>query len=141
MNNFGAQNMVLSLKKVLMKKPQKFMSKININKWSYHSILNQNLVDKNYKDFSNIIKNSGAEIIELKLEDEKEELCDSIYTHDPSLVLNKGAIILCMGKPPVFLISAVRENGSPTFRRTALDAAKDCIFNAERISSNEHIWT
>ena len=55
-------------------------------------------VGENYNEFYKIIKNSGAEIIELQLEDENEELCDSIFTHDPSLILNEGAIILNMGK-------------------------------------------
>ena len=34
MKNFGAQDMVSSLKKVLMKKPQKFMSKVDTQKWN-----------------------------------------------------------------------------------------------------------
>ena len=58
----------------------------------------QYLINENYNDFYKIIKNSGAEIIELQLEDENEELCDSIFTQDPSLLLNEGAIILNMGK-------------------------------------------
>ena len=41
MNNYGAQDMVSSLKKVLMKKPQKIMSKVNLKKWNYESPLNQ----------------------------------------------------------------------------------------------------
>ena len=98
MNNFGAQDMVSSLKKVLMKKPQNFMSKVDTQKWNYTSPLDQYLINENYSDFYKIIKNSGAEIVELQLEDENEELCDSIFTHDPSLVINEGAIILNMGK-------------------------------------------
>ena len=35
MNNYGAQDMVSSLKRVLMKKPQNFMSKVNLKKWNY----------------------------------------------------------------------------------------------------------
>ena len=38
------------------------------------------------------------DIVTLKLKNENEELCDSIFTHDPSLVLKQGAIILNMGK-------------------------------------------
>ena len=98
MKNFGAQNMVSPLKKVLMKKPQTFMSKVDTQKWNYIAPLDQHLINENYNDFYKIIKNSGAEIVELGLEDENEELCDSIFTHDPSLVLNEGAIILNMGK-------------------------------------------
>ena len=46
MNNFGAQNMVSPLKKVLMKKPQRFMSKVNKKKWNYTSPLDQNLINE-----------------------------------------------------------------------------------------------
>ena len=98
MNNFGAQNMVSRLKKVLMKKPQKFMSKVDLQKWNYTSPLDQNILNENYNELYKIIKNSGTEIVDLKLRNENEELCDSIFTHDPSLVLNDGAIILNMGK-------------------------------------------
>ena len=90
--------MVSNLKKVLIKKPQKFMSKVDLKKWNYQSPLDQKIINENYNEFFEIIRNSGAEIIELKLEDEREELCDSIFTHDPSLVLNDGAIILNMRK-------------------------------------------
>ena len=41
MNKFGAQNMVSHLKKVLMKKPQKFMSKVDLQKWNYTSPLDE----------------------------------------------------------------------------------------------------
>ena len=98
MNNFGAQNMVSHLKKVLMKKPQNFMSKVNLEKWNYTSPLDQDIINENYNEFYKIIKNSGTEIVNLKLKSENEELCDSIFTHDPSLVLKDGAIILNMGK-------------------------------------------
>jgi len=98
MNNFGAQDMVSSLKKVLMKKPQKFMSKVNLKKWNYESPLSQKIIDNNYSEFYEIIKFSGAEIVDLNIENENEELCDSIFTHDPSLVINQGVIILNMEK-------------------------------------------
>ena len=98
MNKFGAQNMYTELKTVLIKKPQPFMSSVDYKKWNYDYPLNQNLIDNNYKEFLNIIKKFDIEIIELKLRDEKNELCDSIFTHDPSLITNEGAIILNMGK-------------------------------------------
>ena len=98
MNNYGAQDMVSSLKKVLMKKPQNYMSKVNLKKWNYESPLSQKMIEENYNEFYQIIKNSVAEIVDLNIENENEELCDSIFTHDPSLVINEGAIILNMGK-------------------------------------------
>ena len=44
MKNFGAQNMVSSMQKVLMQKPQKHMSRVNAKKWNYISPINQNLI-------------------------------------------------------------------------------------------------
>ena len=98
MNKFGAQDMVSSLKKVLMKKPENYMSKVDLKKWNYESPLNQKILEENYCEFYEIIKNSGTEIIDLNIENKNEELCDSIFTHDPSLVTNDGAVILNMGK-------------------------------------------
>jgi len=98
MNNYGSQSMVLPLKKVLMKKPQKIMSKVDLKKWNYEFPLNQKLIESNYDQFFQIIKKSGCEIIELKIENENKELCDSIFTHDPSLVTKEGALLLKMGK-------------------------------------------
>ena len=43
-------------------------------------------------------EDSGAEIVELELTNENQELCDAIFTHDPSLVLNEGAVLLNMAK-------------------------------------------
>ena len=90
--------MVSQLKKVLMKKPQKFMSKVDCNKWNYQNPLNQSLINDNYDQFHSIIINSKVEIFFLELQDNNEELCDSIFTHDPSLVIDHGAIILNMTK-------------------------------------------
>ena len=90
--------MVSCLKKVLMKRPQKLMSKVDLQKWNYTAPLDQDAINENYNQFYKIIKNSGTEIVDLRLINENAELCDSIFTHDPSLVLNEGAIILNMGK-------------------------------------------
>ena len=90
--------MYSDLKIVLMKKPQPFMEKINIKKWNYPYPLDQKLIDNNYNEFKNIIIKFGTKIIELDLKNENSELCDSIFTHDPSLVTFEGAIILNMTK-------------------------------------------
>ena len=66
MDNYGAQNMVTHLKKVLMKKPQNFMSKVDLQKWNYRSPLDQDIINENYNEFYKIIKKSGAEIVNLK---------------------------------------------------------------------------
>ena len=98
MNDYGSQNMVSQLRKVLMKKPQIFMSDVDKVKWNYEGPLDQDLIENNYNDLVNIINKSKIEIFYLELHNEDEELCDSIFTHDPSLVINEGAIILNMNK-------------------------------------------
>ena len=98
MLEFGCNTMVGTIKKVLVKKPQPFMSKVSFKKWNYKGPLKQNLINSNYNSFLKLLKKFNTEIIELDLQNENQELCDSIFTHDPSLVTNKGAIILNMGK-------------------------------------------
>ena len=98
MKLYGAQNMVEPLKKVLMKKPLASMSEADCKKWNYEKNLNQNLLEKNYFEFHKIIKESNIEIFYLDLQNENKKLFDSIFTHDPSLCLNDGAILLNMTK-------------------------------------------
>ena len=98
MNQFGAQNMVSQIKKVLLEKPHKNMSKVDYKKWNYHGPLDQKLINSNYDEFLNILKISDIEIIYLDSNNTNEELCDSIFTHDPSLIINNGSIILNMSK-------------------------------------------
>ena len=98
MKLFGAQNMVEPLKKVLMKKPLPLMSKADCIKWNYEKNLNQNLLEKNYFELHKIIKESNIEIFYLDHQNENKELFDLIFTHDPSLCINDGAIILNMTK-------------------------------------------
>ena len=90
--------MYSELKSVLIKKPQKFMSQVNLKKWNYTYPLSQQIIDKSYIDFLNIIIKFGTKVFELTLENENDELCDSIFTHDPSLIIKEGAIILNMKK-------------------------------------------
>ena len=102
MNNFGAQSMYAPLKKVLMKKPQKFKLNIDFKKWNYESTLNERILNNNYNEFENIIINSDIKIFNIPNNNNSDkyndELYDSIFTHDPSLVVNEGAILLNMGK-------------------------------------------
>ena len=98
MKKFGAQSMYAPLKKVLMKEPQKFQTNINLKKWNYEISLDEDIMNRNYKDFINIIKKSGIEILNLESQNNEDEMYDSIFTHDPSLVINEGAIILNMAK-------------------------------------------
>jgi len=50
-----------------------------------------------YGHFADLVAASGADI--LWLEDRGDGLADAMFTHDPSLMTDHGAIILNMGKP------------------------------------------
>ena len=47
---FGAQNMITSLKRVLMRKPQKFMSQVDLRKWHYLSPIDQEKIEAQNKE-------------------------------------------------------------------------------------------
>jgi len=95
MPNLGCQNMYSDLKSVIVCPPKSNMSKADINEWHYDGPLNQEKLDSNFKEFIDIVKSFGSEIITLKT---SENLFDSVFPHDPSLITDHGAIILNMGK-------------------------------------------
>ena len=95
MKKYGAQNMFSELKKVLVNPPLKGMNTIDYRKWHYDGPLDKKKIDDNFSSFIGVLKNFGTEIISLN---HKENLFDSVFPHDASLVTNYGAIILNMGK-------------------------------------------
>jgi len=66
-------------------------------KWHYGPTFDGQKAVRQYAEFASLIETSGAEI--LWLEDTGDGLADAMFTHDPSLMSDHGAIILRMGKP------------------------------------------
>ena len=54
------------------------MSKVNLKKWNYESPLSQKIIDKNYSEFYEIVKFSGAEIIDLNIENSNDRVDKTI---------------------------------------------------------------
>lgn len=98
MNNhsFGAQSMVAPLARVLVRPPAPTMAMADPATWHYGAGLTREALDAQHAEFIATLEKCGADIITLETAD--DELCDAIFTHDPSLVCNAGAILLCMGK-------------------------------------------
>jgi len=93
---FGCQNMVSPIKKVLIKKPDKYFGEADIKLWHYTDKPDlTNAVDE-HNNLADILKRNGAEVIYHS--DDLENLADSIYVFDPALITDHGAIILRMGK-------------------------------------------
>lgn len=96
MSNYGAQDMVSPLLRVVVRAPAATMAEADSSEWHYGVGLTQDGLDSQHREFVARLAKSGAEII--SMDDTPDELCDSVFTHDPSLVSNAGAILLRMGK-------------------------------------------
>ncbi|MEM7210002.1 MAG: arginine deiminase family protein [Pseudomonadota bacterium] len=93
---FGAQDMVSSLARVIVKSPSPSMAAADSQQWHYGTGLTQAALDAQHAEFVSVLSESGAEVIQLN--GASDDLCDAIFPHDPSLVCDAGAIILRMGK-------------------------------------------
>jgi len=96
MSNYGAQDMVSPLVRVIVRAPIATMAAANPDLWHYGNGITQQALDSQHADFVSVLEKSGTEIIHM--DNASDELCDAIFTHDPSLVTNVGAIVLSMGK-------------------------------------------
>jgi N-dimethylarginine dimethylaminohydrolase len=99
--NFGCQNMVDPLRKVLIKHPRDaYKNQTTVNRQSinlkYNSVPNFEKALADYEFFINLLESSGADVHFLP-ENESTTL-DSVYTHDPCIISNRGVILCSMGK-------------------------------------------
>ena len=93
--------MVDPIKKILLKHPSNaFLNQRNINKQylelNYLAAPNFNSAISDYEIFVDLLKSFDIEIYFLPKD--KSTSLDSIYTHDPCVVSNKGVVICNMGK-------------------------------------------
>ena len=93
--------MVDPIKKILLKHPSNaFLNQRNINKQyldlNYLAAPNFNSAISDYEIFVDLLKSFDIEIFYLP--EDKSTSLDSIYTHDPCVVSNKGVVICNMGK-------------------------------------------
>jgi N-dimethylarginine dimethylaminohydrolase len=97
MTAYGSQEMSAPLLRVLMRRPGASLKAADPAKWHYGPTFDGNRAVHQYKAFADLVEKSGTEIV--WLEDEGDGLADAMFTHDPSLMSDRGAIILRMGKP------------------------------------------
>ena len=99
--NFGCQNMVDPLRKVLIKHPRDaYQNQTTVDRQSinlkYNSVPNFEKALADYEFFIDLLESSGADVHFLP-ENEFTTL-DSVYTHDPCIISNRGVILCSMGK-------------------------------------------
>lgn len=97
MSPFGSQEMSAPLQRVLMRRPGPSLLGADPAKWHYGPTFNGAKAVEQYGAFARLVEKSGAEII--WLEDQGDGMADAMFTHDPSLMTDHGAVILRMGKP------------------------------------------
>ncbi len=93
---FGAQSMAAPLRRVLMRSAESAMRHARAAEWHYGPGFDAQRAARQHAAFAELVAASGAEVEWLT--DADDSLADSVFTHDPSLMTDDGAIILSMGK-------------------------------------------
>lgn len=93
---YGSQSMAAPLRRVLMRSAESAMRHATPAEWHYGAGFDAARAASQHKAFADLVAASGAQIEWLT--DEDDGLADSVFTHDPSLVTDHGAVILSMGK-------------------------------------------
>ena len=95
--NYGSQSMVDTLQRVIVRKPNETFGNADPQKWHYTSQpdLDKALIE--HEALVKILTDFGSEVIYHK--EELSDHSDAIFTHDPVIISNDGAILLSMGKP------------------------------------------
>jgi arginine deiminase len=99
---FGGQSMVAPLRCVVVKRPEEAFRSAEVieAEWkdlAYARPPDLNRASQDHQRFVSLLSDAGATVLRLPA-DERTGL-DSIYTHDPVLITNHGAVIFQTGKP------------------------------------------
>ena len=112
MNQYGSQSMIAPLKRVLVIPPVAAPSETTWQDFGYFNSANDALAKQEHQAFIALLKELGADVI--IEENNNPNLQDAIFTYDPSIMTNEGAILCNMGKalrqPEVELHQSIYEN-------------------------------
>ncbi|MFK7803024.1 MAG: dimethylarginine dimethylaminohydrolase family protein [Anaerolineae bacterium] len=95
--NYGSQSMVGTLKRVAVRTPTETFGNADPKKWHYTSQPDMEGALAEHSALVKILTDFGSEVV--YHEEFLPDHSDSIFTHDPVIVSNDGAILLSMGKP------------------------------------------
>ncbi len=96
MKAYGSQSMAAPLRRVLMRSAASAMRRAKAQEWHYGPGFDSGKAARQHEELAKLVAASGAEIEWLT--DADDGLADSVFTHDPSLMTDHGAVILSMGK-------------------------------------------
>ena len=92
---YGSQSMAAPLKRVAMRTPGASLLSAKAEDWHYGAGFDGARAIEQFRVFADLVASCGTEI--LWIEDSGDGLADAMFTHDPSLMTDHGAIILRMG--------------------------------------------
>lgn len=93
---YGAQSMAAPIRRVVMRSAASAMAGADRDRWHYGPGFDAAKAGAQHAALAGLVAASGATIEWLP--DVEDGLADSVFTHDPSLMTDRGAIILSMGK-------------------------------------------
>ena len=93
---YGSQSMVDPLRRVLVKRPDRAFAINDIKKWHYTARPDLEAARIEHDAFVAILDSEGVEVH--YHEEFQPGKADSIFTYDPAIVTDKGAIVMRMGK-------------------------------------------
>ena len=132
--DYGSQSMAGPLKRVLMRRASSAMRRADPVEWHYGPNFDPARAAAEHDRLVDLVAKSGAAIEFLA--DDDDGLADSVFTHDPSLMTEHGALILSMGKAlrtpePGLHEKAYRKLGIPVLGRVEAPGTVeggDCVW-------------
>ncbi len=94
---YGSQSMIAPLKTVLVKRPEEAFAVADPVVWHYTARPDLAIAWQEHDALASLLRQAGAEV--MYHDEAQPEHADAIFTFDPAIVTDKGAIILSMGKP------------------------------------------
>lgn len=93
---YGCQSMVGKMRRVLVKRPDAGFAVDDWKKWHYTGPIDLEEAQREHDAFTQILRDEGVEV--LYHTEKQPDHADSIFTYDPAIVTEEGAIVFQMGK-------------------------------------------
>ena len=93
---YGVNSMTRPLQRVAVRKPGISLHNAVASEWHYGPSFNPDTVEKNHKDFIDLLTLADIEILWMDTED--NGIADAVFTYDASLMTQTGAILMSPGK-------------------------------------------
>jgi N-dimethylarginine dimethylaminohydrolase len=99
MNDFGSQNMIGALKRVIVSPPNEKMGTASPDFWHYLGPIDYAKAVEEHAAFVALLERHGAEVISMP-PPAGSGLMDLMFAHDASVVTRHGVVLMRMGKIP-----------------------------------------